>query len=109
MIEDEYKVTIEEWAGDVLGLVLKDEQVQELVDSLSICSEMFHTSGAFSGGQSEEEKEIKRLKKKISGLESFIASKNIPIYLDDNYVEEFYDVRISHTHVTTNSKKHYYN
>lgn len=102
-----YKITVEEWAGD-LGFIPSDKQIKELIDALSMVDESYYTSGAFTGGQTEEEKEIKRLNRVIEGLENFIASKNISIVLHDHYIKEFSSERISSSHVASNSTRHYF-
>ena len=104
------KTTIEEWAGDN-SINVTDNQIEELVDAINICSEYNSGSRGFTLGykpESEDQKKIKELESKLHTLECFISSKGLCIDYDIGRVTEHTMVQITDCHRASDRKTTYY-
>jgi hypothetical protein len=100
------KITIEEWANDN-ALPVTDDEINELLEAIGVCSEIDLGSRGFTLGhnaKSDKDKKIDELEKKIQTLELFILEKGISISYDVGYVTEHTMERITNTHAASNRK-----
>lgn len=94
-MNDGIKITIEEWAGDN-NIEVSNEQIEELVDAIDVTYEMSMPCGYGVGQiETQEKREIKRLKVQIDLLERYIKSKGYNIILGDNEITRSYWVNYS--------------
>lgn len=90
MMNDGYRITIEEWAGDN-NISVSDEQISELCEAIEIAELMSLPCGYGIGEiQTKEKSEIDFLKSQIDLLQRFIESKGYHITLFDNRIEHHY-------------------
>ena len=88
-MNDGYKITIEEWAGDN-DIKLSDAQVEELVYALEVANDMSRPCGyGIDQYQIKECGKIEFLENQIDLLIRFIESKGYSITLYDRKIEEF--------------------